>query len=100
MNNHPVLQYLKPHYFWDVDISGLDFHANKQLIINRVVTLGSFKEIMLIVDLFGKDGFINEVKKINLDPKTLNFISRVFNIPKTEFICYTRMSSTPRHWNL
>ena len=99
-NNHPILQQLKPHYFWDVDFSKLDVNTNKRLIIKRVITLGSIDEIGLIVNHYGKPAFISEIKKIALDPKTLNFVSRVFDIPKNEFECYTMKPLTPLHWNL
>ena len=97
---HILIQKLKPHYFWDVDFSKLDVHANKRLIIHRVITLGSLEEILMIVNHYGRPTFLSEIKKLSLDPKTLNFVSKVFEIPKNEFVCYNRKPLIPLHWNL
>ena len=34
-----------------------------------------------------------------LDPKTLNFVSKFFNRPKSDFKCYTRKQLTVQHWD-
>lgn len=95
-----VIELLKPHYFWDVDLSKLNDTANKRLIIERVITLGTIVEINLIVTHYGKSEVIKVLRKITLDPKTLNFISKLFEIPKNDFICRTGKPLKLQYWNL
>ena len=42
---------LNPKYFWDIEPGKLDAEGSKQLIIYRVFTMGTAKEIMLILIL-------------------------------------------------
>ena len=91
---------LKKEYFWDVNIEKLDVDSARRLIIERVFSLGSIEEMMLVIDYYGED----EVKKVltglnYMDRKTLNFVSKVFNIPLNSFKCYSRMQSHPKSWD-
>ena len=91
---------LNHNYFWDVEINNLHPEKSKRLIIERVFSLGSVKEIKMIINYYGKDQVIHTLKNINyLDPKTLNFVAKLFNIPLKEFKCCTRKSSNRQHWN-
>lgn len=95
-----INEVLKPQYFWDVDPLKLDSAANKRLIIERVFTHGSLNEIKSIVQYYGRNQTISILRKISyLDPKTLNFISKLFVIPKRDFKCYTRKPLMPQHWS-
>lgn len=95
-----IIAQLKPQYFWDVDLSKLNDTANKRLIIERVITLGTLQEIDLIVNHYGRSEVIKVVQKITFDPKTLNFISKLFEIPKNDFTCHIRKPLKSQHWNL
>jgi len=91
---------LKKTYFWDTDIRHLDAWKSKRLIIERIINFGDLREIQLIKEFYG----IKEIKSIlcnlnYMDPKTLNFASILFQIPKTKFKCYTRNQLTSQHWN-
>ncbi len=91
---------LKKEYFWDVNIEKLDVDAARRLIIERVFSLGSIKEMMVVIDYYGED----EVKKVltglnYMDRKTLNFVSKIFEIPKNSFKCYSRMQLHPKSWD-
>ena len=99
-NKQHIIEQLKPHYFWDVDLSKLSDTANKRLIIERVIKLGTLREIDLIVTHYGRSEVIKVVQKINFDLKTLNFISKLFKIPKNDFTCYIRKPLKSQHWNL
>lgn len=93
--NSSILSDINQSYFWDVDLNTLDEVKSKRLIIERVVTLGNLNELKLLVDFYGKKEIINTLRKLNyLDPKTLNFIARIFNIPKSSFKCFTRKQLT------
>ena len=91
---------LNPQYFWDVDISDNGNHISKRLIIERVFIFGNLKEIRLLIEYYGKKDIIGELCKLSyLDPKTLNFVSKLFNKPKKSFKCYTRKQLMSRYWN-
>jgi len=91
---------LNDQYFWDVDVSNLDPEASKRLIIERIFTLGNVKDIRAIIAYYGRDEIVEELCKLNyLDPKTLNFVSKLFNKPKKEFRCYISSQLSPQHWS-
>jgi hypothetical protein len=96
-----LVKQLKPQYFWDVDRKIMDDNNAKRMIIERVFCLGTLKEIALIINHYGKEEIINVVCRLNyLDPKTLNFISKFFHLPKKKFACYTRSQSHQQYWTL
>ena len=98
--NTTFLHNVNAAYFWDIDISTLDEIKSKRLIIERVVSLGNLDEIKLVVNYYGKKELINTICKLNyLDSKTLNFFSLIFNVPKSNFKCFTRKQLKPQHWN-
>jgi len=91
---------LSPHLFWDINIDKLDINKSKRLIIERVITLGGAKEIKLIIRYYGVDVVSEILRNLNyIDPKTLNFISRLFDIPLKSFKCFTRKQLNHQHWN-
>ncbi len=95
-----LLKQLNKAYFWDTDFSHLDEYQSKRFIIERIINYGNLHEIKLINEFYG----IKEVKAIlcnlsYIDPKTLNFISFFFHIPKTKFKCYLRKQLTNQPWN-
>jgi hypothetical protein len=88
---------LKKEYFWDVNIEKLDIDSARRLIIERVFSLGSIKEMMLVIDYYGEDEVKKALTGLNyMDPKTFNFVSKVFDIPKNSFKCYSRMQLHPK----
>ena len=91
---------ISPKYFWDVDPGRLDAEGSKRLIIDRVFTIGTAKEIMLVLNYYGSKEVGEVLKKQNyIDPKTLNFVSRLLNIPLKAFKCYSRQQLNPPLWN-
>ena len=95
-----ILNLLNPQYFWDVDIRKLDSEKAKRFIIDRVFGLGKANEIKLVIEFYGSGTVADVLKNINyLDPKTLNFVSKLFNISLQSFKCYRRKQLTPPHWN-
>ena len=101
MNSHTsILAKINPQYFWDVDVNRLHETNSKRLIIERVFSLGTLFEMKLLVNHYGKAEVIKAIKSINyLDPKTFNFVTRLFNLPKKELACYIRKRSKPQYWN-
>ncbi|MFP4059091.1 MAG: DUF6922 domain-containing protein [Bacteroidota bacterium] len=91
---------LKKEYFWDVDVNKLDSDGSRRLIIERVFTLGNEEEIKKIIDYYGDDEIIRVLTHLNyLENKTLNLVSKLFEIPLSSFTCYIKKQSTEQHWN-
>jgi hypothetical protein len=99
-NKIEIVKELNPAYFWDTEIDRLDPVSGKRLIIERVFCLGTLAEMFKLVDYYGENAVIATLTSVNwLDPKTLNFASKIFNIPKSVFKCYSRIPLENRHWN-
>jgi hypothetical protein len=95
-----LIRSLKPQYFWDVDTSDNCIHISRRLIIERVFTFGNLKEIKHLINYYGKEVIVEELCNLNyLDPKTLNFVSKLFDKPKKSFRCYTRKQLIVQYWN-
>jgi len=91
---------INPVYFWDVNISELDPLKSKRLIIERVLTLGNLEEVKLVMAAYGKPEVIHELCNLNyIDPKTLQFVSIIFGIPKKNFKCYKHKPLSHQHWS-
>jgi hypothetical protein len=100
INPEDMLSQLQPQYFWDVDFSSLDLQKNKRLIIERVFTMGKLQEIHAVMGYYGSSVVIEVLTSLNyIDPKTLNFISKYYKIPKKKFKCYSRKRLKHPHWN-
>jgi hypothetical protein len=91
---------LKEMYFWDIDRTDPDSEISDRLIIERVFSIGDLQEIKLILDYYGEKKTVGILMSLNcLDPKTLNFVSKLFKKPKKSFKCYIRKLSMPQLWN-
>lgn len=94
------IQDLSGHLFWDMDPRKLDEQKNKTIIIERVFTRGDIADLKILFQLYNIKIIKQEIVKAGfLDKKTLNWVSRFLNIPKTKFKCYTKMQSRQVHWN-
>jgi hypothetical protein len=95
-----ILRNLRPQYFWDVNVDNLDLNRSKKLIIERVFTMGTSKEIMMVKNYYGEEVVIEVLKSLNyIDPKTLNFVSKLFNVSLESFKCYSRKQLNQQHWS-
>lgn len=95
-----LLEQLNKAYFWDVDIAKIDNEKSKRLIIERVLNYGNLDEIKLIRKFYGVKEIRSTLCQLSyIDPKTLNFISLLFQVPKTKFKCYTKKQLTNQPWN-
>jgi hypothetical protein len=91
---------LNPQYFWDVDLSGLDDHSSCRLIIERVFSFGEIHEMNQVTGFYGREKVVEVLCTLSyIDPKTLNFISRLFHKPLKSFRCYRRRQSILQYWN-
>lgn len=99
-DSNGIIERLKDHYFWDVNIACLDGETSKRLIIERVFSLGDVKEMKAVIDYYSHLQVIDILSRVKyLDPKTLNFVSKLFDKPKKEFRCYTHQQSSTQLWN-
>ena len=93
-DNKNIVKAINPSYFWDVDVQKLDAIRSKRLIIERVFSLGELNEVLLLIDFYGEQEVIDTLCRVNfLDRKTLNFVSKLFNVPKEQFRCYKKTPS-------
>jgi len=95
-----ILNQFNKAYFWDVDFDKLNKSRSGRLIIERIINLGNLHDIHILKKIYSEE----EIKRTlcnlaYLDPKTLNFASLLFNIPKTRFKCYIKKQSAPIPWN-
>lgn len=85
--------------FWDVDPSTLDPEQHEQFIIQRVVQRGSLHDWRELKAHYG----LERIRKAStsarsLDSLTLNFLSKLFALPKSAFKCYTNRFSQEPQW--
>lgn len=90
---------IRPHLFWDIPPGRLDWDKSAILIVQRVLTRGTFDEFRLLLEVYKMEGLKEIALKIPyLDRKSLNFISGFLEIPKEEFKCYKKQQLNPVPW--
>ena len=95
-----IIARLKPRYFWDVDLSGLNEASASRLIIERIFSLGDIRELNDVINFYGEKKVMGVLCNLTyIDPKTFNFITKLFNKPGEEFRCYQIKQSKPRYWS-
>lgn len=75
-------------YFWEIDTDTLDVKKRSHYVIERLLEQGNMKSIQWLLNQFGKNqliGILRQSRKIS--PKTANFWSLVYDIPKEEIKC-------------
>lgn len=78
----------------------MDDWRHRRIIIERVFALGNLEELKQVIAFYGIDTIRKEIIMAgNLDPKTLNWVSKWLDIPKSRFKCYIKRQSSPAHWN-
>jgi hypothetical protein len=98
--DNSIISKINPQYFWDIDLLTLDENSSFRLIVERVFTLGEVNEMNLLISFYGREKVIDVLSDLSyLDPKTLNFVSKLFNKPLKSFKCYRLKQSNPQHWN-
>jgi hypothetical protein len=89
---------LSPHLFWDIDEKTLSLETDKALIVQRVLEFGVMTDWNLLCKELGIESIAQTAKGLrSLDDISLNFISKLSGIPKSEFRCYTLKQSLPKH---
>jgi len=94
-----ITDILKKSYFWDIEIKP-GAPLPERLIVERVFSYGTLGEVKFVINSFGRRKVENILVNLNyLDPKTLNFVSKFFNIPAKKFRCYTRKQLRNQYWD-
>lgn len=71
--------------FWDTPVEKIDLKKNQRYIIERVLTRGFLEDFYILLQLYTTNELKAAIiKSRELDPKTINFCSQYFNIPKLE----------------
>ena len=86
--------------FWDTDYDQIAWDSKARFVIERVVMFGNLQDWRIIQAFYGMEKIKESVlASRDLDPKTLNFFSVLYNIPKDQFRCYTILQSNQGHWS-
>ncbi|TWI85053.1 hypothetical protein IQ13_0207 [Lacibacter cauensis] len=71
--------------FWDTAVEKIDLKKNQRYIIERVLTRGFLEDFYMLLQIYTTTEIKEALlKSKELDPKTINFCSNYFNIPKQE----------------
>ena len=90
---------LRKVLFWDTDFEKIDWDQHAAYVIERVARYGFLNEWKNVLDYYGHEKVKKEILKFrDLDGKTLNYLSILFNIPKERFRCYTPQQFPPAHY--
>ncbi len=91
---------LRRQLFWDTDMSQLDYDRHVYTIIIRVLERGNMEEWNEIKRYYGHEKIKEAAMQARyLSSKILSFVSSLYNIPITQFRCYTWRQSNPILWN-
>ena len=83
---------LPTHIFWDIDLNESSFKKYPGFIIVRVFERGDIPEIRLLRRYYGDKLIKKEIVKAKyIEPETFHFLSSIYDIPKTDFRCYTEI---------
>jgi len=71
-----------------------------RLVVERVFSFGTLEEVALLIRHYGSKEVEKTLLNLNyIDPKTLNFVSKFFNRPETEFKCCKRKQLKVQYWD-
>lgn len=92
-------QDFSPHLFWDISIESIDLDRHASYIIDRVLSLGTMEDFKNLKSYYGVSKIKEVLKEARyLDDKVLHFTSLYFNIPLSDFRCYSQRLLTQSHW--
>jgi hypothetical protein len=85
--------------FWDTDYDSIDWDKKARYVIERVLNYGSISDWRAIQKYYGMERILEEMlQSIDLDPKSLAFLSCIFNVPEEQFRCCTQIQLNRKHW--
>ncbi len=94
-----ALPKLRPELFWDCEFEKIDYQNNYRFVIERVLDRGTLEEWFEIKRYYGIERIKEAVLKARqLNKLNLNFCSLYFNLPLSQFRCYTIRQSHQGLW--
>jgi len=100
MSDNPMQAMLTPSLFWDVDASRFDVQKGMRLVLQRVLSRGTLRDLRMLRRIYSTPAIRAVVLEIrDWEPKVLNFVSVWLDIPKEEFACCASRHSRPKHWD-
>lgn len=82
---------LDKNLFWDINLKDLDYQANQDFIIGRVLIYGDLADFKQLKSFYSWQVIKSTARHLKyLDDKSLNFWSLVFKIPANKFLCTTK----------
>ena len=91
MENENIFSKVSPTLFWDVNLNTLSWDKHILLIIERVITRGTYKEFKNTEQHYGKMKMGEIAKQIKKMPdKDMEFVHVHFGIPLIELKCYSK----------
>jgi len=86
--------------FWDIDQNKVDLNAKKRFVMTRIIRYGTAEDWRKLKMLYGIKTIKKEMlQEIDLDNRSLSFLSCVLNVSKENFRCYTHKQSLPEQSN-
>jgi hypothetical protein len=83
----------------DKSLEDYDWQANRNLVVWRVVERGWPRDWVAIYNLYGEAGVLDAIKKIPLlGKRDISFLTKFFDIPKSELACCNREPWRPPYW--
>ncbi|MBU0535190.1 hypothetical protein KKC62_03410 [Patescibacteria group bacterium] len=78
-------------YFWDVHTDKLSVDENYPFIIERLLELGDLEELAWVNNNYSKEKIAKTLcKSRRISPKTGNFFSLYYKIPKSSLLACTK----------
>jgi len=85
--------------FWDTNPKTIDPNKHASLIIERVLSIGTWDDFKKIIAYYGKEKVAIYATQLRyMDKIVLAFCVTYFNIPKEKFRCYTQQQLHLTHW--
>jgi len=91
---------INPKLLWEYDLTKFDFQNMRNVVVQRVIERGWPDDFYFMLNLYGEDGVIEELKKVPyFNDMDMNFVSVIFNIPFDQLKSYQNKQLPNRHWN-
>ena len=86
--------------FRDINPEEIDFEKHASLVVERVLSRGSWDDFRSILNYYGKQRVGEIACQLRcLDKMVLAFCVTYFDIPKENFRCYIQQQLQLTHWN-
>ena len=71
---------INPTLLWEYDLNRFDYHAMRNVVVQRVIERGWPEDWWAALNLYGEDGMSKAIREIAyLNDKDMNFVSNAFS---------------------